>query len=225
VGHFGGEARPCGRCDACTAGAAVEAAVGKARRERAETVRENAAKRARDRAVTLDEAQRDTILRFVDGLRRPVGRKVLAQALRGGRSKRAVRLGLPNNPQFGALRGLPEIAIVGAVDDLLEEGKLARKGKKYPTVWLPEKRVRSAAGTRPKAEPTGLRAALREFRRREARRRRWKPYQVFPDATMDAIVQSRPTSAADLLEIKGMGPARIEKFSHGILELVRSYPE
>ena len=136
-----------------------------------------------------------------------------------------MRLGLPKNEAFGALRGVPEVAVLAAVDDLLDEGKLARKGKKYPTVWIPEKRVRAAAGTRPKPAVTGLRAALRAFRTRAARRRRWKPYQVFPDATMDAIVQSRPSSAADLLEIKGMGPARIEKFSHGILELVRLHPE
>ena len=92
-------------------------------------------------------------------------------------------------------------------------------------MWLPDKRVRALPGTRPKPPAaTGLRGALRAFRQRESRRRRWKPYQVFPDATMDAIVEARPTSAAELLEIKGMGPARIEKFSHAILELVRLHP-
>jgi ATP-dependent DNA helicase RecQ len=86
-------------------------------------------------------------------------------------------------------------------------------------VWMPEKRVRTTPkGPKPDVDP--LRNELRNLRAREARRRRWKPYQVFPDKTLDAIVEARPRTAAELLELPGMGPARIEKFSSAILEIV-----
>jgi ATP-dependent DNA helicase RecQ len=135
-----------------------------------------------------------------------------------------VRLGLPANPLFGALRGVPEIALLDAVDALLAEGRLVARGKKYPTVWIPEKRVRPPRDpARRPADP--LRSALRNLRTREARRRRWKPYQVFPDKTLDAILAARPRTAAELLELPGMGPARLEKFAEPILTLVAQHRE
>ena len=79
--------------------------------------------------------------------------------------------------------------------------------------------------TRKKGEaPKGLKAALRNFRSREARRKRYKPYQVFPNAVIDAIVATRPQSAKDLLAIDGMGPTRVRRYSQAILELVREHP-
>lgn len=225
--HFGDSAAPgCGTCDVCTSGEGVAATVVRARAERDTALRERVTKRKKDEAVVLDDAARAQVVAFVDGLVKPVGKRLVAAGLRGGRSKRALRLKLPDNPAFGALRGTPEIAILTALDTLLADGTLVAKGKKYPTVWIPEKRVRPIRDpNRPKPEgPTGLRAALRDLRKNEARRRRWKPYQVFPNKTLDAIVATRPTTVAELLELPGLGPARIEKFSDVILTVVRRFP-
>jgi superfamily II DNA helicase RecQ len=91
---------------------------------------------------------------------------------------------------------------------------------------MPEKRVRPARDPdAPKKAPSGgLRGALRELRRREARRRRWKPYQVFPDVTLDAIVKTRPTTTAELLAIHGLGTTRVAKFGEQILAVLRDFP-
>lgn len=234
--HFGddpADAPPCGRCDVCVDARAVQTRVAEVRTERAAARQAKDDKAARDLAVELDEAQVASVLAFVDGLRRPVGKRLVASGLRGGRAKRAVRLKLPDNPAFGALRGVPEAAIVAAIEDMLRDGRLARKGKKYPTVWMPGKPVRAGGSATPddggprrrRGRDTGLRGALRDLRRKEARRRRWKPYQVFPNATLDAIVASRPDTVAALLALPGMGPARIEKFSAPILALVARHPE
>ncbi|MEZ4235418.1 MAG: HRDC domain-containing protein [Myxococcota bacterium] len=224
--HFGEDAAPCGRCDVCADGEAVAEQVATSRREGAERRRARDDKARRDRAVALDDEQRAEIVAFVDGLRRPVGKRLVASGLRGGRSKRAVRLGLPKNPRFGVLRGVPELAIVAAIEALLADGVLAAKGRKYPTVWLPDKRVRAA---KPKGaaapKPAGLRGALRALRTKEARRRRWKPYQVFPDATLDAIVAEVPRDPDALLALPGMGPARLAKFGEPILALVRQHAD
>jgi ATP-dependent DNA helicase RecQ len=223
--RFGDVVPQCGVCDACTDPERVQREVARRRAELRDAADARASRRAADDAVELTAEQHDAIVAFVDALRRPAGRTVVAVALRGGRTKRVRRLRLQDNPAFGALGGVPERAIVRAIDHLLEEGRLAAKGRKYPTVWIPEKRVRGAAAPRaPRTPETGLAAALRNFRLREARRRRWKPYQVFPDAVLKAIVVTRPHSVADLLALPGMGPKRIEKFSHGILELVAATP-
>ena len=101
-----------------------------------------AAKRAADASVVLDDTQRQAVVDFVDALKKPVGQKLVTQGVRGSQAKPVKRKGLVKNPLHGALKGVPEDAIFRAIDDLLEEGALVRKGRKYPTLWMPEKRVR-----------------------------------------------------------------------------------
>ncbi len=191
-----------------------------------------AAQAEADDAVEVNEDQRDTILAFVAGLKRPVGRRLVAQALRGSRAKPLLRRGLGSHPLHGALAALPEAAILRTVDALLAEGRLGKRGRKFPTVWMPDKPVRAApvrgaaAGTpRPRRDQrTGLAARLADWRRKEAKKRRWKPYQVFPDATLNAIVAEQPRSRDALLALPGMGPVRVERFGDAILALLVGLP-
>ena len=59
----------------------------------------------------------------------------------------------------------------------------------------------------------------------QARQRRWKPYQVFDNATLQRIVDARPKNRAELLAIKGLGDKRVTSFGTKILELVRLNPK
>ncbi len=161
---------------------------------------------------------------FVGALRKPVGRHVLVAGLRGSQAKPVKRARLSSNPHFGALCDLPEAALLREVDALLAAGTLARKGRKYPTVWLPGKPVRGPSSPRAPAS-TGLVADLRRFRQREARRRRFKPYQVFPDQLLQALVAERPATPAQLLRLPGMGPTRMARYGSQLLEIVRQHEE
>ncbi len=218
----GSDGAACGICDACTEPERVHealTALDERTRARRTATRE---KRRRDAEVTLDEAQRGAVLRFVDALKRPVGRTMVAAGLRGSRAKRAKRV--QGNPEFGVLRGVPESAILRAVDDLLASGQLTPKGKKYPTVWIAGKRVRPARSKTATPKVTGLARALRNLRSREARRRRWKPYQVFTNATLAAIVETRPTTRDALAAVPGIGPKKLERFAGAILAAVADNP-
>ncbi|MEN0068531.1 MAG: ATP-dependent DNA helicase RecQ [Myxococcota bacterium] len=226
VRWFGSETEPCGRCDACLNSADVAAMVTEARDQITASREAHAEKRRADARVTLTDADHDTIVSFVRHLKRPLGRTVIAAGLRGSKAKRIKKAKVEGNPQFGALKEKPETAIVRAIEAMLDDGRLTRRGKKYPTVWIPGKRVREvrpASGRTPTEAPKGLSGALRAFRKREARRRRWKAYQVFPDVLLDAIVRNRPATPADLLALPGMGAARMSKFGSQILEIIREH--
>lgn len=216
---------PCGTCDVCSDRTGVAASVAVARAELAQRAASKAAKAASEAAVVLDESQREQIVAFVGALKKPVGARLVAQGLRGSQNKQVKRRGLVGNPHHGVLAGMPEVAIVRAVHELLDEGRLARRGRKYPTVWMPDKRVRPKAPKKPKKPPpTGLEAVLRDWRKREAKRRRWRSYQVFTDATLLAIVAERPGDKEALLAIKGMGKARVGKFGDALLALIAANP-
>jgi ATP-dependent DNA helicase RecQ len=69
------------------------------------------------------------------------------------------------------------------------------------------------------ADGEALMARLKEWRTGEAKRLRVPPYCVLHDRTLTAVALSRPGNPRQLLEIDGIGPAKVEKFGSAILEI------
>jgi superfamily II DNA helicase RecQ len=64
-----------------------------------------------------------------------------------------------------------------------------------------------------------LAARIKEWRAGEAKRLRVPAYVVMHDRTVKALALARPTTPKQLMEIDGMGPAKVEKFGEAILGL------
>ena len=62
--------------------------------------------------------------------------------------------------------------------------------------------------------------ALKAWRRRRSDADSVPAYVVFSDATLEAIAERRPTSAAGLLEVSGIGPGKLERYGPEVLELL-----
>jgi ATP-dependent DNA helicase RecQ len=225
--HFtGSDAHPtCGGCDVC---------------ENPDHVREagQSAARALPVITPLDPQSMAIIVSAVDRLTRPVGKTNLAKALRGGRAKTLSRGGLLTMPEYGKLSDVSERSIVAAIDELISQKKLQRTGRKYPTVWLAGKPIRSAksSGGEGSVEPKRRKRsssssryggpvarALDNYRKRTARSLKWKTYMVFQLKVVLAIDREEPDSLAALAKIPGLGPVKIERFGADILELVRTH--
>jgi RecQ family ATP-dependent DNA helicase len=69
----------------------------------------------------------------------------------------------------------------------------------------------------PKAE--ALAARLKEWRASEAKRLRVPPFVVLHDRTLTEVARARPANPNQLLEIDGIGPAKVEKFGAAILDV------
>ncbi|MFT5686950.1 MAG: ATP-dependent DNA helicase RecQ [Myxococcota bacterium] len=222
--HFGiPMAQRCGACDVCTRPGSVAEMVRAARNKSSTEATTRRKKATADSSVLLTTEQDDHILAFVAGLRSPVGKRLVALGLRGSRAKDVLRKKMEDNPRYGVLTGVPEKSLVLAIERLLSVGQLAKRGRKYPTVWIPGKPVRGASrsttrSTRPR--PTGLERELKLMRRRYAKKGRIKPYQVFPDRTLAAILQARPDNLDELGELWGMGGKRLARYGPEVLRLV-----
>jgi len=220
VAHFTRNDEPvCGRCDVCTDSGAV--------REQQRAVEKNP-----EPLRLLTPESKEVILAAVGRLRRPVGKTNLARALRGSRAKSLARGGLLTLPEYGSLADYSEADIVAAVDALLEDGDLKRTGRKYPTVWIPGKPLRTAgrssSGTLPRRSSryggtSAIARALDNYRRRKAKALKWKTYMVFQRKVILAIDKTEPQSLAELERIPGLGPAKVARFGDDILELVRTH--
>jgi ATP-dependent DNA helicase RecQ len=241
VTHFtGSDDEPiCGRCDVCRGDADDGVAAAYAIDSGSRAIE------------ALPDASLETIVRAVDRLNRPVGRRNLAQALRGGRAKALARGGLLTLPEYGTLSEFDEDSVVAAIDQLLSSGRLERTGRKYPTVWIPGKPVRSkirgsgssesssssagalgstsrtpfrrGAPPRPRHRGGDLARALDNYRKRTARRLQWKTFMVFQKAVIMAIDREEPDSLEALARIPGLGPSKVERFGEDILDLVRTH--
>jgi len=64
-----------------------------------------------------------------------------------------------------------------------------------------------------------LAAKLREWRAAEAKRLRVPAFMVMHERTVNAVAIARPANPRQLLEVDGMGPAKVEKFGAAILQV------
>ncbi len=219
--HFTGEPEntECGRCDVC-----IDPDAAAHAQDTIEAI-------TRETAPPLPDTAKQTIVEAVGNLRRPVGKGKLTKALRGSRAKIMKRDGLLQLPEHGKLKQFAEQSIADAIDSLLQQGTLARRGIKYPTVWLPGKPIRGAAADRSttkKKRPTKpkyseLARELDNYRKRTARSLKWKTYMVFQRRVIVAIENKQPRTLAELGRIPGLGPAKLDRFGDEILDLLRRH--
>lgn len=68
-------------------------------------------------------------------------------------------------------------------------------------------------------EQEALAARIREWRSAEAKRLGVPAYVVLHDKTVQALAAARPANPRQLLDVDGMGPAKVERFGAAILQL------
>ncbi|MGH3657174.1 MAG: 3'-5' exonuclease, partial [Micromonosporaceae bacterium] len=61
---------------------------------------------------------------------------------------------------------------------------------------------------------------LRSWRSRVAETKKTPSYTVFTDATLTALAERRPTSAEDLVAIRGIGPHKLAQYGDSVLALI-----
>ena len=70
-----------------------------------------------------------------------------------------------------------------------------------------------------------LLARLRDLRRTISRETQVPAYVVFPDRALAEMAVRRPTSSTALSQIRGVGPAKLEKYGEQFLNVLRSADE
>ncbi len=232
VRHFGDEGdsdRPCGRCDVCDpAGAllkqfrrATHAERGIVQRmiEELRPVEYKASGTLQRNLDLVGRISRDEYEALLDAM---VRAGLIAQEeaeyekdgeVRRFRKVRLTALGLEVRP----ITPLALLIADGVVEEFGVRTVSAARAKKA-------KPVSGARDARPvpvklNAEQEVVAARLKEWRGAEAKRLGVPAYVVLHDRTLTAVALSRPANARQLLEINGMGPAKVEKFGRAILGL------
>ena len=94
-----------------------------------------------------------------------------------------------------------------------------------PSRFLDELGVRAPAAVVPAAKPkldsTPAVLALKEWRLARARAEEVPAYVVFNDRTLAELIRLHPTTIAELAEVPGIGPAKLERFGPELLDALR----
>jgi DNA helicase-2/ATP-dependent DNA helicase PcrA len=68
-----------------------------------------------------------------------------------------------------------------------------------------------------------LLVALKEWRRDEAKERSLPAYVIFHDRTLVDIAGRRPTTIPELLQVSGVGPAKVANYGEAVLAIVKAH--
>jgi RecQ family ATP-dependent DNA helicase len=247
VRHFGDAAdasRPCGICDVCDPGGAV---LRLFRRPSAEELRMSRAIVTELRAVEYKAA--GTLQRGLDasgamsrdefdGLLEAMVRAGLisiedAEYEKDGEVRRFRKVRLTEAALEARATTHAELLISdGVVEEFAGRDQENRK-KRGPTGKANSPRGTASTGSSEfakeratqidpgnlSAQAASLASQLKEWRAAEAKKLRVPAYCVLHDRTLYAVAHVRPENPRQLLEIDGIGPAKVEKFGAAILEV------
>ncbi len=119
-------------------------------------------------------------------------------------------------------RGL-EMRRSSAVELLIADGMVEAGASRVRKTERAEGKKRRGQAVAGEAELTtegaALAAKLKSWRAAEAKRLGLPAYMVLHDRTLDALARMRPRNPREMLDVDGMGPAKMERFGAAILEL------
>lgn len=206
--HYFGDtaAEECGRCGNCTD-----------ERELAD--------------ITL-EAQK--IFSCVKRMRERFGASLVAQVLKGSKNKKVTQFSFDQLPTYGVMKEYKEKEIVDLIQLLIAEGYLQVTESQYPILKLGERALPVLRGEeqvwqkiviRPvqQTEDDTLFEQLRSLRKEISQREGVPPYVIFHDSTLREMSSLCPTDKQAMLQVKGVGEAKYEKYGELFLECLQNY--
>ncbi|TGK08582.1 RecQ family ATP-dependent DNA helicase [Leptospira fletcheri] len=227
-GYFGEEIDPCGVCDSCLDGDDT------GRTNFLEREKAKFEKRKARESHAFDQNEMLAVEGLLNEYPGKFGKKIIAGALRGSKSKDVLRRRLDRSKFYGSLGHVAEESIFKLLEDWLSAKRILVKGEKYPKLSLaihgkPRQTLRKTEGFSDKPRkkpPTGDRLIVQElknFRDRTARRKKWKKFMVLQNPVIVRIATQKPANLEDLMLIKGMGEAKVKQYGKDILEILEKF--
>ena len=181
--------------------------------------------------VTVD-AQK--VLSCVVRLHERFGKGVVAQVLAGAHNQRVLSFHLDQLSTYGLMSSRRQRDITTFIDFLAAGGYLETRGGQYPTLGLTAKGTEVLRGQAQVFQKTAQKAEqhlevddtvfqeLRSTRRQLAEQQHLPPYMIFSDKTLKAIGSAMPQSLDELMAVKGVGQAKLDKYGQIFLDVLQA---
>lgn len=185
------------------------------------------------------------VFKTVRSMNEGFGAALVADVLKGSRSKAVLTRRLEKIPTYGRLSFEPARHIRGFIQALTADGYLKREGEfhllglteksrdilenggnVYGLAFGAEEIIADAAAEKKStfsAEETGLFDRLRDLRTATAKEEHVPPFVVFSDATLEDMVRRFPTTEKEMAKVHGIGAFKLKKYGKRFLSLLRDY--
>ena len=171
------------------------------------------------------------ILSTVYRTREAYGISVLIDILRGIRGPKIIQNKLNQVTTFGLMREYSTSFIRGLIKEMITDNFVYLKEGTYSMlklnqnsmdVLLHDKKVVLLVKEEETAIDKELFNAVKNWRRERAYKDGIKPYIIFSDATLIEIVNKVPKNKEELMDIRGVGEKKVERYGDEILGLIAS---
>jgi len=201
--HFGEEfSAPCGACDVCSP--------------------RPSAPRGRASVPPLPDDVAAAIVRVVEALQWPLGRRSLVATLRGSlKAPPSAR----RSAAYGILAAASDAEVRRWVHALEGSGALAETttpdGYRVLLAYADAPRPRVGPVSVAEADH-GLVERLRQWRLERSREDGVPAFVVLHDSTLRELAAAQPRSHGELASIKGLGPAKLERYGEDLLAVIEA---
>ncbi|RSK28085.1 DNA helicase RecQ [Bacillus sp. HMF5848] len=162
------------------------------------------------------------------------GKTLVAQVLKGSRSKRVLQMGFNSLSTYGLLKNRTEQEITNMIDFLVAEGYCVLTQSQYPVVMLTESVIPVLKGqqnvfkkesviVKQAATDDELFELLRAVRKEIADREKVPPYIVFSDSTLRDMSAKCPIDETGMLSVKGVAQTKWERYGVEFVEVIADY--
>lgn len=169
------------------------------------------------------------ILSTVYRTREAYGISVLIDILRGIKGPKIIKNRLDNVTTFGLMKEYSTSFIRGLIKEMISDEFVSLKEGTYSMLKLTQKSMDVLLKGKKvillvKEEETAINKELfnivKNWRRERAYKDGIKPYIIFSDATLIEIVNKLPKSKEELMDIRGVGEKKVERYGEEILKII-----
>lgn len=207
LNYFGETSSPCNRCGNCLD----------------------------DREIVEVTTEAQMVLSCLKRMGENYGKQMLMKVLAGSKEQKLQALGFGHLSTYGLMKNQSQKETMQLIEYLISNGYLLTINGKYPVLKVTERGIQVLKGQEsvyrkePKKvqqlsdeETDTLFEVLRELRTDLASEAGVPPYVVFSDSTLKEMSRIRPSSRLEMLQIKGVGQSKLDKYGEAFLSRIKN---
>ncbi|HGF7441256.1 TPA: DNA helicase RecQ [Enterococcus faecium] len=207
LNYFGETSSPCNRCGNCLD----------------------------DRKIVEVTTQAQMVLSCLKRMGENYGKQMLMKVLAGSKEQKLRALGFECLSTYGLMKNQSQKETMQLIEYLISNGYLLTVNGEYPILKVTERGIQVLKGQEavyrkePKKvqqlsdeETDTLFEVLRELRTDLASEAGVPPYVVFSDSTLKEMSRIRPSSRLEMLQIKGVGQSKLDKYGEAFLSRIKN---
>lgn len=163
------------------------------------------------------------------------GKALVAKVLTGSNDQKIHQWHFEKLPTYGLMKSESQKEVTQLIDFLTAEGYLIPTAGQFPIlqvsasgkeVLLGKRQVtRRQAVVRKLSPDSDLFEELRQLRSEFSREQHLPPYMIFSDKTLYEMAEKQPQTRQELLQIRGVGENKLEKYGEAFLEILQKISE